>query len=238
MHRIDHSTREEDLFGAGKDGFTEGDPQTAVPATIVTADWANSVQEELARVVEAGIGALDKPTLDQVRESIPLIGFKVPFNRTMTFAPLAITTTALTGDRSWRVATATAEFLESNIDRADFWAPLPLPDGVVLTAARVLVDPGAARSTASERMRMQIVKRTVDWSTPGVGSLTGVGSEVESDGTSNVQVLAQTGMSETIAKNSGVMHFLHVEAGIDSGTNRDRLYAIRLDFTDPGPGRV
>ena len=45
MHRIDTST-------ATSDGlFTEGDPLVPTPATVVSADWLNSVQEELAAIV-------------------------------------------------------------------------------------------------------------------------------------------------------------------------------------------
>lgn len=47
MHRIDGD-------GATIDNkFTEGDPNTSTPATVVTADWLNdTVQEELAGVIE------------------------------------------------------------------------------------------------------------------------------------------------------------------------------------------
>ena len=47
MHRIDGA-------GATPDNrFTEGSPQAGVPATVVTADWLNSVQEELVAVIGA-----------------------------------------------------------------------------------------------------------------------------------------------------------------------------------------
>jgi len=50
MHRIDGE-------GATADGkFTEGNPTTGVPATTVTADWCNAVQDEIINVLlEAGI---------------------------------------------------------------------------------------------------------------------------------------------------------------------------------------
>ncbi|MCA9530467.1 MAG: hypothetical protein KC543_10050 [Myxococcales bacterium] len=41
-----------DKFGAGKDGFTEGDPTIAVPATVLSAYWADGIQENLARLCE------------------------------------------------------------------------------------------------------------------------------------------------------------------------------------------
>lgn len=52
MHRIDHATRQQNKFGVGRDGFTGGNPATQVPATIVTADWLDAIQEEIARAIE------------------------------------------------------------------------------------------------------------------------------------------------------------------------------------------
>ena len=50
--------------------FTEGDPVNSVPATVVSADWLNMIQEELmALVLAAGI-APSKVTRTQVRDSI------------------------------------------------------------------------------------------------------------------------------------------------------------------------
>ncbi|MEJ1402587.1 MAG: phage tail protein [Candidatus Sedimenticola sp. (ex Thyasira tokunagai)] len=53
MHRIDGP-------GHNNNAFTEGEPQTATPATQVTDDWLNSIQEELANVIEEDGGVLDK----------------------------------------------------------------------------------------------------------------------------------------------------------------------------------
>lgn len=52
MDRIDHATADADLYGSGKDGFTAGSVATQVPATVVTADWLNGIQEEIASVIE------------------------------------------------------------------------------------------------------------------------------------------------------------------------------------------
>ena len=54
MHRIDTST-------ATSDGlFTEGDPLVPTPATVVSADWLNAVQEELVNTLSAAGIAPDK----------------------------------------------------------------------------------------------------------------------------------------------------------------------------------
>lgn len=46
--------------------FTDGDPATATPATIVSAEWLNSVQAELVAIVEGFGGTLDKATTNQI----------------------------------------------------------------------------------------------------------------------------------------------------------------------------
>lgn len=50
MHRIDHATA--DVTTPGKPKFTEGNPGTGKPATVVTDDWLNDVQENIMDVIE------------------------------------------------------------------------------------------------------------------------------------------------------------------------------------------
>lgn len=74
MHRIDHSTNNASLpapDAAGTPGyFKKGDPGLGVPATVVTQDWANSMQEELAYVIlQAGL-VLSKTDNTQLRQAI------------------------------------------------------------------------------------------------------------------------------------------------------------------------
>jgi len=52
MQRIDTSTKFTNLFGSGKHGFRDGNKATGIAATAFNADWVNSVQEELAGVIE------------------------------------------------------------------------------------------------------------------------------------------------------------------------------------------
>ena len=56
MKRIDTSTRAIDLFGAGKDGFKDGNLALGVAPTDFNAAWPNGIQEEILTVIEkAGI---------------------------------------------------------------------------------------------------------------------------------------------------------------------------------------
>ncbi|HHH1143877.1 phage tail protein [Yersinia enterocolitica] len=79
MHRIDTPTAQVDKFGAGKNGFTRGNPQTGVPATALDDDYFDAVQEELAGVVEAAGFALNKANRAQLLAAIQhLITLGVP----------------------------------------------------------------------------------------------------------------------------------------------------------------
>ena len=60
MHRIDTKTAQKDKFGAGKNGFTRGNPQTGTPATDLDDDYFDMLQEELCSVVEASGASLEK----------------------------------------------------------------------------------------------------------------------------------------------------------------------------------
>ena len=60
MHRIDTKTAQKDKFGAGKNGFTRGNPQTGTPATDLDDEYFDMLQEELCSVVEASGASLEK----------------------------------------------------------------------------------------------------------------------------------------------------------------------------------
>ena len=75
MHRIDSSGTAVALPTPGDVGatvgyFTEGDPSSAVPATEVSADWLNAVQEELIAVITQAGASPDKTSRTQVRDAI------------------------------------------------------------------------------------------------------------------------------------------------------------------------
>lgn len=78
MHRIDTSTAQKDKFGAGKNGFTRGNPQTGTPATDLDDDYFDTLQEELAGVVEAAGIALDKTKRNQVLDALFRLGVGAP----------------------------------------------------------------------------------------------------------------------------------------------------------------
>ncbi len=70
MHRIDDPDRLVNGNGAGKDGFTEGSPSPLVAATVVTDDWLNDVQENIAQLIESEGITLVKGVFTQLRDAI------------------------------------------------------------------------------------------------------------------------------------------------------------------------
>jgi len=70
MHRIDTSTAQKDKFGAGKNGFTAGNPQTGVPATEVSAEILDAMQEELCNVIAMAGMQLNKGDNNQLTNAI------------------------------------------------------------------------------------------------------------------------------------------------------------------------
>jgi hypothetical protein len=75
MQRISTATREIDKFGPGKDGFKGGGPPNA---TQLESAWCDSVQEELARVIEGQGIVLDPMQLDQLKEALDSYSFDSP----------------------------------------------------------------------------------------------------------------------------------------------------------------
>ncbi|HCR5836819.1 TPA: hypothetical protein OO310_003696, partial [Shigella flexneri] len=68
-------------FGAGKNGFTRGNPQTGTPATDLDDDYFDVLQEELCSVVEASGASLEKGRHDQLLTALRalLLSRKNPF---------------------------------------------------------------------------------------------------------------------------------------------------------------
>ena len=81
MHRIDTKPAQKDKFGAGKNGFTRGNPQTGTPATDLDDDYFDMLQEELCSVVEASGASLEKGRHDQLLTALRalLLSRKNPF---------------------------------------------------------------------------------------------------------------------------------------------------------------
>lgn len=70
MHRIDHTTADPNMHGAGKSGFTPGNPTTPTPSTRLTPDWCNDIQENIGVAIEGAGIALVKGDGTQLYDAI------------------------------------------------------------------------------------------------------------------------------------------------------------------------
>ncbi|WP_096777691.1 phage tail protein, partial [Izhakiella australiensis] len=78
MHRIDTPTAQKDKFGAGKNGFTNGDPALGRRATDLNSDMWDAVQEEICNVIEGAKFSLEKGKHTQLLGAITsLLGKEV-----------------------------------------------------------------------------------------------------------------------------------------------------------------
>ena len=114
MHRIDTPDATPDHR------FTEGDPTIPLPATMVSADWLNAVQEELSGVIEGAGLTLDKVRHDQLKAAIT----KMITDRA---APLATT------EQAGLVERATDAEAQAGTDGERYVTPKQLKDAVGTT---------------------------------------------------------------------------------------------------------
>lgn len=70
MERINTISRAVDLFGPGKSGYQPGNPTTGIPATSMSAEALNAMQEEIARAIEGAGMALDPANNAQLLAAI------------------------------------------------------------------------------------------------------------------------------------------------------------------------
>jgi hypothetical protein len=159
-----------------------------------------------------------------------------PTARTVYVDPSECMTPPLTND--WSFSISGGYYAQTESNGAYIVVPLKsglVPSGATLTSVRALVKPGAARAGGS-RMTIRAYRGNHDFTTPAVSTSTGLGgATVEDNGTTNVQVIGQTGLSEAIDHTEQKTWSILIVGGSDAGTNKDRVYAIEVGYTDPGP---
>lgn len=130
MHRID---------GPGHVGnqFTSGDPSIGQQATMVTADWLNDMQGNMARAIEQAGIALAKGNFDQLYAAIVAIAAgaagdgsgAVPTTRQLIGAGLVQAIGDLAVDRTITVPKASAADVATGTDDTKAITPLALQGG-------------------------------------------------------------------------------------------------------------
>lgn len=79
-HHIDTATAQKDKFGAGKNGFTRGNPQTGEQATALDDDYFDMIQEELIGIVEAANITPNKAKRDQLLTALKALFLDASLN--------------------------------------------------------------------------------------------------------------------------------------------------------------
>lgn len=125
MKRIDTATKAVDLYGAGKHGFQDGDPDIGQAPTGLNASWFNQVQEELARIVEGAGVALDGAKVNQIATLLGPLVFVAPggtANALTVALPAAIAPAAYADQQKVRVKIAAANTGAMTINVSDLGA--------------------------------------------------------------------------------------------------------------------
>lgn len=115
MKRISTTTRVVDKFGAGKDGYTDGNVVGGVPATDLEAALFDNLQEEIANVVEGSGLVLNAGVFTQLRQAVKRL-----FGGNVTTVNFAASPFALTADHAGLVLVdATAGNVVINLPAAN-----------------------------------------------------------------------------------------------------------------------
>ena len=107
MHRIDTDNARPDLNGAGKTGFSDNTDISGQDATFLSPEWFNSVQEEIANVIEGTGVALSKPARNQLVTAINLMIHSYTDSQILALA--ADVQASIDNEASLRIAGDTAE---------------------------------------------------------------------------------------------------------------------------------
>ena len=136
MHRIDTATAQKDKFGAGKNGFTQGNPQTGTPATNLDDDYFDMIQEELCAVVEESGDVLDKAKHNQLLTALRslLLSRLNPFGDIASDGPDAIATALANLHLG-----GTANYIDLGNGYRLAWVKGNAPGGALAAAAAVAV---------------------------------------------------------------------------------------------------
>ncbi len=150
MHRIDTKTAQKDKFGAGKNGFTRGNPQTGTPATDLDDDYFDMLQEELCSVVEASGASLEKARHDQLLTALRalLLSRKNPFGdiKSDDTVPTALENLGLGEAAKRDVGTGENQIPDmASFASGDGW--MKLPNGKILQYGRGAVTPTLSTQT-------------------------------------------------------------------------------------------
>lgn len=171
MDFIQTSNKQVDKFGPGKHGFSAGNPAGGVPATFLSPDWSDGVQQEHINLIEGAGLVASGADLTQVRQAVKrLTGGNV------TTVNFAVSPFALTADHAGMVLVdATAGNVVINLPPANVLVGLPYVFRRVDTTANTVtvnragadsIDEGGASFALTSKAIQQVRSNgATTWST-------------------------------------------------------------------------
>lgn len=143
MRRISTATRSLNKFGAGKDGFTDGDVVGGIPSTDLEAVLFDHLQEEPANLVEGAGITLDGNVRTQLAQAVRRVA-----GANVTVVTTAMSPFSLSADHAGLVlVNAAAGNVVLNLPLANLVASLPLSydfERVDVTASTATVNSAGA----------------------------------------------------------------------------------------------
>lgn len=70
MDFIQTSNKQVDKFGSGKHGFSAGNPTGGIPATYMSSEWCDNIQQEVVNVIEGAGGTVNPASKTQLYQAI------------------------------------------------------------------------------------------------------------------------------------------------------------------------
>ncbi len=214
MHRIDTKTAQKDKFGAGKNGFTRGNPQTGTPATDLDDDYFDMLQEELCSVVEASGASLEKGRHDQLLTALRAL----LLSRKNPFGDIKSDGTVQTALENLGMTDILNDKQDKNDNLTSLSSLTGIPDGLAFFTGAGTMDMTALTQNGREILSKKNVSETLQYLTlgDGTGRLLGVqafgssGTYIKSPGVTKIIVEAVGGggasgnLSATASGNCGV----------------------------------
>lgn len=192
---------------------------------------ASGVTREVASLTTRG----DLAVAGGVQAASPFTFLPRPSNQKVIF-PAHMVLLSAAGVSDWECNIAgNVDILQPRSAGVLLAIPLDLPTGATLVKVVALVRSSASRVTATDRWRVQVFKRTIDWVTAAAPTSVQQGADQYNPNTVGYE-FAQVTTGPTVAFGEDV--FVVIRAPLTSIGANDQLLAVAVVFEDPGPSNV
>jgi len=217
MDFIQTANKQSDKFGQGKHGFSAGNPVGGIPATFLSAEWCDHVQQEIVNVIEGAGATINPQSKTQLLQAINVIVGR------------AVDAAGVGADFKTSVRAATT----SAINLA---APGAAIDGVAMVAGDRFLDKdnatGSARGIYIWNGAAVPATRATD--ADGVGELTSGAVVAVEEGTVNADSQWMLTTDGTITIGSTALTFARKDAGAASGVSPGAVMTFAMSAAPTG----